>query len=210
MSLAVLLCELPELLVEQVIIGAETITFVARLIPSAMPCPSCAQSATRVHSRSRRVLQDLPAGGRRVQISLQIRRYFCQNPACKRRTFTEQLPRLACPHAQKTMRLKHTLCQIGFALGGEAGARLVGSLGMSCSPDTLLRLVRHQPLPKRPTPRVLSIDDWPFRRRNLFHASHNLAKQEWKARAGLGMDQSERSPALVRGQFPPASPEPAG
>jgi len=168
MSLAVLLLDLPEVLVEQVIIGAAAITLVARLIPPAMPCPCCAQPATRVHSRSRRLLSDLPAGGRQVRLSLQIRRFFCQNPTCPRRTFTEQLPRLAAPHAQKTVRLKQALCQIGFALGGEAGARLVRDLGMPCSPDTLLRLVRQQPLPKRPTPRVLSVDDWAFRRRNLF------------------------------------------
>ena len=168
MSLAVLLPDLPEVLVEQVIIGEEAIILVARLIPPAVPCPGCAQSATRVHSRSRRVLQDLPASGRRVRVSLQVRRFFCLNPACPRRTFTEQLPSLASSHAQKTVRLKHTLCQIGFALGGEAGARLVRSLGMPCSPDTLLRLVRQQPLPARSTPRVLSVDDWSFRRRNLF------------------------------------------
>lgn len=164
MSLAVLLPDLPAVLVEQVIIGAEVITLVARLTSPAMPCPCCAQPATRVHSRSRRVLRDLPAGGRCVQLSLQVRRFFCQMSTCPRTTFTEQLPKLASPHAQKTVRLKQTLCQIGFALGGEAGALLVSRLGMPCSPDTLLRLVRHQQLPALPTPRVLGVDDWSWKK----------------------------------------------
>jgi hypothetical protein len=82
MSLAVLLCELPELLVEQVIIGEEAIAFAARLILPAMPCPGCAQLATRVHSRSRLVPRDLPASG-----------LLSPFPACDRnrqRTFTRR------------------------------------------------------------------------------------------------------------------------
>jgi hypothetical protein len=41
---------------------------------------------------------------------------------------------------------------IGFALGGVAGARLLGRLGMGASSTTLLRLLRATPLPNRPTP----------------------------------------------------------
>jgi len=41
--LAALLPDLPELLVEQAIIGGEAITILARIITPAMPCPGCAQ-----------------------------------------------------------------------------------------------------------------------------------------------------------------------
>jgi transposase len=61
-----------------------------------------------------------------------------------------------------------TLRQVGFALGGEAGARLARALGMPCSPDTLLRLVRQAPLPPLPTPRVLGVDDWSFLKGRTF------------------------------------------
>jgi transposase len=49
---------------------------------------------------------------------------------------------------------------IGLVLGGEAGSRLTWCLHMGTSPDTLLRLIRRQPLAVHITPRVLGIDDW--------------------------------------------------
>jgi transposase len=53
---------------------------------------------------------------------------------------------------------------VGFALGGEAGARLVNRLGMSTSPSTLLRYVRGAMIPAYSSPRVLGIDDFALRR----------------------------------------------
>jgi transposase len=56
--------------------------------------------------------------------------------------------------------------QLGLALGGEAGARLAGHLAMPISPDTLLRLVVRGAAGRAapPTPRVLAVDDWAWRR----------------------------------------------
>jgi transposase len=62
------------------------------------------------------------------------------------------------------VRLCDTHRTIGFALGGEAGARLAGRLGMPTSPDTLLRRLRSAPIPDRPIPRILGIDDWAWRK----------------------------------------------
>jgi len=47
------------------------------------------------------------------------------------------------------------LDQIGYALGGEAGARLAASLGISISADTLLRRLHGRRSRGGPTPRVL-------------------------------------------------------
>jgi transposase len=69
--------DVPGLLVEQVISGDDALTLVVRLITPALPCPSCGQLATRIHSRYRRTLHDLPVSGRTVRLSLQIRRFFC-------------------------------------------------------------------------------------------------------------------------------------
>ena len=55
---------------------------------------------------------------------------------------------------------------LGMALGGEAGARLAARLAISTSPDTLLRAVNASgsSVPAVPTPRVLGVDDWAWRR----------------------------------------------
>lgn len=56
--------------------------------------------------------------------------------------FTARLPALVAPYARRTKRLEEALYPIGYALGGEAGARLAVGLGMTVSPDTLLRRLR--------------------------------------------------------------------
>jgi hypothetical protein len=143
MSLAALLPDTPGLVVEQVIIGKEAITLVARLTTEIACCPCCAQPSSRIHSYARRTLLDRPISGRQVHLSLQVRRFRCGTPSCPRRTFREHVPSLAAPRVHLTQRLLQTLCQVAFALGGEAGARLAKGLGMPCSPDT--RTVRKIP-----------------------------------------------------------------
>jgi transposase len=52
---------------------------------TAVPCPVCAVPATRLHSRYTRTLADLPWATYRVRLQLQVRKWFCLNPACVRR-----------------------------------------------------------------------------------------------------------------------------
>ena len=137
--------------------------FVASMLPNNR-CPLCDQSSTRVHSRYQRKLADLPWQGLAVRIYWCSRKFFCDNSACPQRVFTERLPDVAKPYARKTCRMAAVFGALGFACGGEGGARLAERLGMPVSPDTLLRFIRRQPLPSGPTPRVLGVDDWAFRR----------------------------------------------
>ena len=53
---------------------------------------------------------------------------------------------------------------MGLALGGEAGARLLGRLGMATSATTVLRLVRALSLPAAEVPRVVGVDDWAMKK----------------------------------------------
>ena len=127
-------------------------------------CPSCAVPATRVHSRYRRTVADLPTAGRAVRFELHCRRFFCANPACPRRTFSERLPTVVAPAARRTLRQATQLQQTGLRAGGETGARLLAAAGIPVSPDTILRAIRRTPDPPAPTPRVLGVDDWAWRK----------------------------------------------
>ncbi len=127
-------------------------------------CPLCNQLSQRIHSRYVRTLADLPWQGVAIQIRLTVRRFFCTTADCKRRIFTERLPELSAPYARRTRRLTETLEVVGFALGGEAGERLLAGLHILTSPDTLLRLLRSTPLNDHETPRILGVDDFAFRR----------------------------------------------
>jgi transposase len=127
-------------------------------------CPLCHHSTQRIHSRYHRTLADLPWNGVAVRLRLTVRRFFCQTSDCQRRIFTERLPDLVAPHGRRTLRLTEAMELIGFAVGGEAGARLLVGLSVTTSPDTILRIIRAADLGNREVPRVLGVDDWAFRR----------------------------------------------
>jgi transposase len=128
-------------------------------------CPVCGQRSTRPHSRYQRRLQDLPWGQRRVELRVEVHRFFCENPFCVRQIFTERVSDMAEPSARRTTRLREAMLASGWALGGQAGARHCATHAMPVSGTTLLALLRRFGSITLPTPRVLGVDDWSFQAR---------------------------------------------
>ena len=153
-----------DLQLEDLLIESETLTLLLTSSRSSQTCPDCAHASSRVHSHYRRRLTDLPSLGRAVQLYLKVRRFFCDNSACARQTFAEQFPEVAPAYARRTHRQFRRLCQIAFALGGRPGARLAKQEAMPTSFSTLVRLIRHSPAPRFPSPQVLGIDDFALKK----------------------------------------------
>jgi len=141
---------------------------VASSSQSTSACPLCGQPGFRVHSRYKRKATDLPWGPLSVIITLQVRRFFCDNPICPRQIFSERLSGFIQPYARRTDRLGATLRDIAHALGGEAGMRLVKKLFTPVSADTLLRIIRREFMPVEVTPRILGVDEWLYRRNHHY------------------------------------------
>ena len=131
--------------------------------PDAL-CPRCAQSTSRVHSHYHRTLADLPWAHLPVHIDLSVRRFFCPQPDCPQRIFTERLPTVAKPWARRTQRLGEVQQQLGIVAGGSAGSALATTLACPAGVDLLITLVRQRSIPEHPTPRVLGVDDWAMRK----------------------------------------------
>lgn len=140
------------------------ITLAARTVSRVARCPVCRKRSSRVHSRYTRTLADLPWQGIPVTVRLRVRRFFCDHKACDRAILAERLPGVAKRYGRRTERLECWFTHVSFALGGEAGSRLLMDLGVVVSGDTLLNHVRSMRLPNRETPRLLSVDDFAFRR----------------------------------------------
>ena len=158
-----ILPDFSDLVIEQVSITNEVTIIVHAVSPTA-PCPCCETNSKRVQSRYTRTLRDLPASGRPVHLIVRVRRFFCQERTCPRRVFAERFPSLTLPRVTFTLRLQEALREMGFELGGEAGARLGKKLSYPGSPDTILRLVKQAELPPASSPRVVGIDDWSWKR----------------------------------------------
>lgn len=155
--------ELVGVRVERIVEEGGGVTVEARPTAPRVACPSCGEASARVHSRYVRTLRDLSACGRPVVVRLTVRRFVCRALGCPRRTFVEQVGGATAPHRRATVRLEAVLSAICAALGGEAGSRLAGRIGMAAGGDALLRLLRRDRLVPR-APRVLGVDDWAWRR----------------------------------------------
>ncbi len=131
-------------------------------------CPLCGTPASRVHSRYTRQIADLPCGGQRVRLRVQVRKYFCDVTTCARKIFAERLTPFVEPWARVTRRLYQIVQIIGLATGGRLGVRVTDRLGIQTSRRTILR--RIMALPSRAVERVsqLGIDDFSFRRGRKF------------------------------------------
>ena len=127
-------------------------------------CPVCGQFSQRIHSRYQRTLADLPCVHFTLTLLVTVGKFFCPNPECHRRIFTERLPAVAAPWGRKTVRLVKHLQAIGLALGGAAGAHLGRQLGYRSCGSTLLNHLQSLPLPPFDVPEVLGVDDFAFRK----------------------------------------------
>ncbi len=146
-----------------VLTPSTAVALLASTSPTA-PCPRCGTPSDRVHSRYRRTAADLPSQDRPVALRLLVRKFRCTAAACPRCIFCERLPGLIDAHARSTARLTEAHRAIGFALGGEAGARLADRLDMPTSADTLLRRVKGAADGPAPPPRYVGVDGWAIRK----------------------------------------------
>src|ERR1700749_629616 len=148
----------------KIIPSYSSLTLVVKATRTQAECPRCDRPSTRVHSYYSRKVADLPWHGVSVQLSLRTRRFRCRNSLCTKRVFCERLPKVVAHYGRKTVRLDDALRLIGLLHGGEAGSRATLKLAMKTSADTLLRRVRAAVKPCSPTPRVLGVDAFAFRK----------------------------------------------
>jgi len=129
-------------------------------------CPGCGTVSTSRHSSYSRCLQDLPVQGMPVMLRLRVGRWRCRNSACSQRVFTERMPAVVAPFAQRTRRVTDLVRLIGHSAGGRPAERLMQRFGISVSDDTILRHLKQavKDCGAQPPPRVIGIDDWAWRK----------------------------------------------
>jgi hypothetical protein len=164
-ELEVLLPQLAAVQVEGVQASAELIRITARTREGlAVACPGCGWISAWEHSRYVRHVAEEAVGGRSVVIDVSVRRLYCQNPACAKATFVEQIGGLTGRYPRRTPALQRVLNAVAVALAGTAGARMLLALHQVVSWTMLLGCLLAVPLPPRPGPRVLGVDDCAPRR----------------------------------------------
>ena len=135
---------------------------------SSSPCPHCSTPSSAIHSSYRRHPKDLPCAGRPIRLVFTVRKFFCRNPTCSCKVFTERLPDFLEASSRLTKRLRTAVQEIGFATGGKGGERLGDKLAMPISEATVLCSLFLVPLPEVDNVHVVGVDDWSWRRGKRF------------------------------------------
>lgn len=151
--------------IDRVLTNGQQVLVLGHTTASSASCPRCGCPSRRVHSYYQRQVRELPCLGRTVELLLRVRRFRCLEAGCRQQTFAEPLEGLAPRYARRSVGHQQALYQFGLALGGQGGAQLARRLGYGLvSRETVLRAVRAVPAPAVPTPRVLGVDDWAWRK----------------------------------------------
>ena len=127
-------------------------------------CPYCGHKSSKVHSRYVRVIHDLSILGRSVIIYLEVRKFFCYNHQCERKTFAEQPGDEVFRYRRRTCRCERAVARHGLSVSSNSASRLLGHLGVHISPSTVLRDLHRIPLPSYPDVSQIGVDDWAFRK----------------------------------------------
>jgi len=133
-----------------------------------VPCAVCGTRTGRVHGFHGRVLADVPVDGRRIVVSVRVRRLVCPGLDYPRQTFREQVPGVVERYQRRTDRLTNQLNSVVKELAGRAGARLRRVLACRISRSTALRMLMRQVVTPLRVPRVLGVDDFALKRRHRY------------------------------------------
>ncbi len=156
-------------------------------------CPVCETAAHRLHSHYERTVWDLSVQNRQVVLHLHVRKFYCDQPDCPRRIFTERLPQVTSPHGRFTFGLRQFLGQLGREQGGASGTRSVRLLGIQATARAILRFMHALALPPIVDPQVIGLDEWAWKRGQSYGAI--VVDLERKKPIALLADRSQRTVA---------------
>jgi transposase len=155
--------EIDSLVVEEneIKVGVESTAHSAR-------CPKCQQESSALHSHYVRYPRDLAWAEQPVVVELQVKRFFCHNPSCSKRTFAERFPDFVGWYARKTERVLRKQRRVGANVCAKIAEPLLVQDQIGVSDTTINRIVRQLPDPPQEPVRVLGVDDWAKRKRQHY------------------------------------------
>lgn len=133
-------------------------------------CHKCGAPLIKHHGSHHRNVQDLPILGKRVKLDTQIFDYECSNPACDPSAVTETFDGFLTYNSRMTERLEDIICILAVETSCEACARILKSMNVKISGDTVIRLLTKRYM-NQPTPicgSTIGIDDFAFKKRHTY------------------------------------------
>lgn len=167
--------------VDEVKIVADRVQIQLRSRHSLGRCPDCGRPSRRVQSRYVRRPADLPLSGRRVQLKIVVRRFWCDAILCGRRIFCEQfVGSVLARYGRRTQRLETIVHHLGLSpVAGSAA----GYFSQWAQRRRLAEKANQSGLARTPSARIIA--------RLMTAARDDLAKSEAVLVAAIEMSVPE-------------------
>lgn len=104
-------------------------------------CPYCNHSSDKVHSIYNREFNDLPILGKKSNIVLKNRKFFCNNCDCKYKTFAETFGFLGFK-AKKTKRLEEYIMNISQNTSSLAAEKILNKNVVKVGKSSICNLLK--------------------------------------------------------------------
>ena len=127
-------------------------------------CPYCGRISRRVHSHYVRTIQDLSILGGRVILYLEVRKFFCDNGECHKKTFAEQPGDEVFRYRRRTCRCERAVARHGISVSSGSACRLLKHMGIHISSSTVLRDVHRMRPSLYQEVKEVGVDDWAWRK----------------------------------------------
>jgi transposase len=104
-------------------------------------CPYCGTPSKKVHSRYKRRFRDLPVQGKKVEIVIENRKFFCVNSDCRHKTFAETFDCL--PYKSKrSQRLTEAIMGMSLHVSSVTAARVLRNGVADVGKSTICNLLK--------------------------------------------------------------------
>lgn len=167
-NLSYLLLNTDQLIIKEIMIGIDTIGLVVESTAHQAVCPKCLEESAEIHSTYVRYPKDLAWAEWTVILHLEVKRFFCRNGKCPKKTFAEQFSGLVKRYARRTERVITRQKVIGMNVCARTTEQVLQLAQIGVSDTTVNRLIRDLPDPEAASIRVLGVDDWAKRKRHAY------------------------------------------
>lgn len=159
-----------ELKITEIVVSDDQITIHMHSISHETTCHKCGAPLIRHHGTHRRRVQDLPILGKRVMLDMQIYDYQCTSASCGSFAATETFDGFLSYNSRMTDRLEDFICLLALETSCEACARILNSVKIKVSGDTVIRLLikRYIKQPEKTCGAIIGVDDFAFKKRHTY------------------------------------------
>ena len=104
-------------------------------------CPFCGEKSNKVHSVYVRKFQDLPVGGKKVEVKITNKKYFCRNGECDNTTFAETFDCLPY-NERRSKRLTEEIIRISKEVSSKTASELMRKTVANVGKSTICELLK--------------------------------------------------------------------